>query len=216
MEDYRHRSLHELIFKIRALEEALSKLPPLSRGKLNERAAAVLGQEVLDTEVFIELIETITESLKGLSPKRRADDVLSIISGEGGRRSPLIDLWETIPATTRIVVEQEVQWWKRPPPSAVEGLKRIVNLLERSRPTPKKGPPPSLNRVFARRMESIWRHLGLEPGLQYNTYSGRHVESAFRRFCNEALAAFGDERRISARQVVNIKRTKKSLPSYRA
>ena len=70
--------------------------------------------------------------------------------------------------------------------------------------------------VIARLIATIWRTLGLNPGLAYDFFlhpadddrigRGGRVESTFQRYCRAALTAVGDSTEISARQVVNYKR----------
>jgi hypothetical protein len=69
--------------------------------------SAIIRQPAFDTEVFIDLIQTIAAALTESSPQRRARDALAIIyrgPTEGGR-SPVVDLWEAMPATSRVSVE---------------------------------------------------------------------------------------------------------------
>jgi hypothetical protein len=183
-EDYQHGSLDELTSEIRAVEIAVSKLPPACRRELDERLVAVLDREWFDTESF-EIIA------------RMLGQVL-------GEQLRLIERWETISADIRIEVEQEVPRWKRPT-SIVRWLARLAYLLKRRRPAPTQGAPRSINYVFVERMAHIWESLGLRAGRQYDFYSGKHVASPFQRFCAASLKAFGDERPISARQISRIK-----------
>jgi hypothetical protein len=216
MEDQSHTTLQRLIEVLRRIGDAISQLPPTSKGVLNERVSGVFEQQIFDTEVFIDVMETIVATLPELSPRRLANDVLSLIypAPDEGRRLPIIDLWETMPATTRVKIEELVQKLKLTT-SVVGWLNCIADLLARERPQRKRGAPRSTLQLFVRRVAAIWRRLGLTPGLAYsfNLHPGGHdrigrggrIDSAFQRYCRSALATFGDTTKISARQVGNAK-----------
>ena len=209
-------TLDRLILTLRQLSDAVAQLPPTPKGELNKGASAILRRGTFDSEVFIEIIETITAILPELAPRRRADHVSSIIHPEltDGRRAPIIDLWETMPATTRVSVEDLMQQTK-PPTSLVHWLNGLVDLLDLARPTGRVGAPHSTTRAFVSRMAAIWRSLGLNVGLAYNFFlhpatdnkigRGGRVESSFQRYCRAALTAFGDPTKVSARQIANYK-----------
>ena len=90
MEQQSHDTLDLLIETLKQLREAIAKLPPRSRGELNGRISATIRQPAFDTEVFIDLIQTIAAALTELSPQRRARDALAIIyrGPTEGERSP--------------------------------------------------------------------------------------------------------------------------------
>jgi hypothetical protein len=121
-----------------------------------------------------------------------------------------------MPAATRVKVERMLQ--VSPSRSLVRWLDNVADLLERERSTGKRGAPRSISQVFVSRVATIWRTLGLNPGLAYNIFlhpatddrigRGGRVASAFRRYCRAGLTAVGDFTEISARQVVNYKRSK--------
>ena len=101
--------------------------------------------------------------------------------------------------------------------SLVRWLDNVADLLEQERPTGKQGAPRSISQVFVSRVATIWRTLRLNPGLAYNFFlspaltiywPGGPVASAFQRYCRASLTAVGDFTEISARQVVNYKRSK--------
>jgi len=131
-----------------------------------------------------------------------------------GRRAPIIDAWEAMPAVTRVKVEAMVQ--DNPSQSLVSWLNDVAGLLERERPARKRGAPRSISQAFVSRIATIWRSLGLKAGLAYSFFvhpadedcigRGGRVESTFQRYCHAALTAVGDPTQISARQVVNYKR----------
>lgn len=215
-------AIDRLIISLRELSDAIARLPPTPKGELNKRVFAILRQGTFDSEVFIEIIETITATLPGLSPRRLADQVFSIIHPEptDSWRSPIIDLWEAMPATTRVNVEGLVQQ-ANTSTSVVQWLNRLVDLLSRNRPAPKQGAPHSITQAFVLRIATIWQSLGLDAGLAYNfsrhvapdgeTRGGR-VESGFQRYCHAALTALGDPTKISARQITNYKNMRKKTP----
>jgi hypothetical protein len=210
-------TLDRLILTLRQLSDAVAQLPPTPKGELNKRVSAILRQGTFDSEVFIEIVEAITAALPEIAPRRLADNVSSIIHPEStdGRRSPIIDRWEAMPATTRLKVEGLMQQTK-PSTSLVQWLNRLVDLLGRDRPARKLGAPRSTTRAFVLRTAAIWRSLGLSAGLAYNFFlhpatggeigRGGRVESSFQRYCRAALTAFGDPTEISARQVANYKK----------
>jgi hypothetical protein len=184
---------------------------------LNKRVFAKIEGSPFDSETFIEVVETITASLPEIGPRRLADNIFSLIHPEpvGARRPPIINQWETMPATTRVKVEGVVQ--ANPSRSLVPWLDDVANLLDQERPARKRGAPRSIRQVFVSRIAAIWRKLGLEPGLAYDFFlhpadgdrisHGGRVESRFQRYCRAALTAVGDPTEISARQVVNNKRS---------
>ena len=210
-------TLDSLIQGLRKLSNAIAQLPPTPKGRLNKRVSAILRQATFDSEVFIEIVETITAALPKVAPRRLADNVFSIIHPElrEGRRSPLIDQWEAMPATTRMKVEGLMQQ-ANPSTSLVKWLNRLVDLLGRERPARKRGAPRSITQAFVSRTAAIWRTLGLNAGLAYDFFlhpgkgveigRGGRVESGFQRYCRVALTAFGDPTEVSARQVANYKK----------
>jgi hypothetical protein len=216
MEGQSHTTLHHLIRDLRQLSNAIAQLPPNSKGELNERIAGIIGAARFDSDTLIEIVEAITLTLLEVGPRRLADNVLSLIHpGPGGtNRPPIIDQWEAMPATTRVKVEGMVQ--ANLSRSLVRWLDNVAGLLEREQPASKRGAPRSISQVFVSRIATIWRTLGLNPGLAYDFFlhpanddrigRGGRVESAFQRYCRAALTAVGDSTKISARQVVNYKR----------
>ncbi len=205
-----------LICNLRELADAIAQLPPIAKGQLNKKVTAILIQAAFDTEVFIEIITAITSTLPQLAPRRRANHILSIIHPEptDGRRSPMIDQWETMPATTRLEIEVLLQQSK-PLISLVQWLNQLVDLLDHCRPPRRVGAPRSISQTFILRIAAIWRSLGLHVGLAYDFFlhpptageigRGGRVESSFQSYCRAALTAFGDATTISARQITNYK-----------
>jgi hypothetical protein len=184
----------------------------------NKGVVGIIGQGQFDSEVFIEIVERINAILSQIGPRRLADKIRSLIHPEPceARRPPIIDQWEAMPATTRVKVERMLQAIS--PLSLVRLLDNVADLLERERPAGKQGAPRSISQVFVSRVATIWRTLGLNPGLAYNFFlhpatddrigRGGRVASTFQRYCRAALTAVGDFAEISARQVSNYKRSK--------
>jgi hypothetical protein len=159
-----HATLDHLIWDLRELSEAIARLPPTSKGQLNKRVFAKTDQAPFDSEAFIDVIETIAQVLSEIGPRRLADDSLSLIHPDPGtgRRSPVIDAWEAMPAVTRVKVETMVQGNRSR--LLVPWLANLANLLEQERPVPKRGAPRAISQVFVLRIATIWRTLGLKWG----------------------------------------------------
>jgi hypothetical protein len=124
-----------------------------------------------------------------------------------------------MPATTRVKVEAMLG--AKPARSLVGWLNNVADLLEEEQPARKQGAPRSISRIFVSRIATVWRTLGLDPGLAYNFSlhpakdgrigRGGRVESTFQRYCRAALTAVGDSTEISARQVANYKKNTSSI-----
>jgi hypothetical protein len=212
------RSLERLLDQLDALIRAISKLPPLAKGKFNK---IVAGQdwENFDTETFSELIHAMILALSKSSPACLAERARSaIVEPLGASKHPavaqiirtapptILDLWEFIPAQTRTQVEAQLRAWVPPRERpAIEFLNRLVFLLETCRPRLNKGRRQAIERRFGQRLARIWRGLGLHVGRAFDGEFDRHVESSFQRFARLALTAVGDNSRISSRQIDNLK-----------
>jgi hypothetical protein len=213
MAEQSRATLEHLIRGLRRLRDAIGQLPPTSKGELNKRVGVIIGGTQFDSEIFIEIVETITAALPEIGPRRLAENILSLIHPEPdeARRAPIIDQWEAMPATTRVKVEGMVP--ANPSRSLVRWLDKVADLLEVEQPARKRGAPRSISRAFVWHIATIWRTLGLNPGLAYSFFlhpandgrigRGGRVESSFQRYCRAALSAVGDPTEISARQVVN-------------
>jgi hypothetical protein len=207
--------IDELNSKLNAFAGAISKLPPNSKSKLNRRMADVMMSGVFDTEIFIELVDCLAACLPQLFPKKLADDALLLLLAETSpeAKSPIVGLWEAIPSKTRSRVERELE--SRLPMRGVALLRLIPELLDNHRLVPRLGAPTSPKAEFVIELDRIWRSLGLTSGRQYDAAGGAgHKSSPFQQFGDAALAAVGNESRISDRQVDNLKR-KRSVKSNR-
>src|SRR5207248_10793942 len=125
----------------------------------------------------------LAQCLREASPKRLADDALSIIyqplpvfkdvkplSNQPERTRPLlIDLWESISGSTRIEVERLMQQVGTSR-SCSAWLVSLADLLGQERLARKLGAPRSQLQLFVSRVAAIWRRLGLRPGLTYNFF----------------------------------------------
>ena len=205
--------------KVTKLVAMLDRLA-LVASKLSVQSKSVLTRivnkhtkEFFDSEAFSELVYDIIDALPRLSPKRWADEARSIIyepvNVEGiVRTAPpeLITLWETMPSTTRMQVEQQVRR-SAPWRSAIEFLRHLIASLKKLNPESRDGRRPAIERQFGHRVARIWWGLGLHVGNAYNGVNDRHIESTFQRFCGAALAAVGDKSSISERQVLKLKST---------
>jgi hypothetical protein len=221
MEAQSHTTLDHLIRGLRQISDVIARLPPSSKGELNRRVVPIIGQAQFDSETLIEIVETIMATLPQIGPRRLADDILSLIHPEPGgtRRPPIINQWEAMPATTRMKVEAMLG--ATPVRSLLGWLNNVADLLEKEQPPRKQGAPRSISRVFVSRIATIWRTLGLDPGLAYDFFlhpadddrigRGGRVESTFQRYCRATLTAVGDSTEISARQVNNYKKSASSI-----
>jgi hypothetical protein len=198
----------KLIERLTQLAQAIGKLPPVARNKLNAIVVSHGGQ-YFDTETFGMIMQDIAATLPKLAPTKHAGDAFDIIDQPVAgvtRTSPpeIVELWETMAAETRRQVEQKIRHsvTKR---SAIEFLRQLAVMLGRFLPEAKSGRLPSIQRHYAERVGKIWQTLGLTVGLAYNGIRGKSIESSFQRYCRFALAAVGDASQISGRQVRRIK-----------
>ncbi len=210
-------NLERLLQQLDALVHAISKLPPLEKGKLNKLVA---GQDWanFDSETFSELIHAIIHALSTSSPMcvanrarsaivepLRASKHLAVVQIVRTAPPMILDLWEVIPAQTRTQVEAGL----RMPPTqrpAIKFFNRLVFLLEKFRPQLEKGRRRAIEGRFGQRLAGIWRGLGLHVGRAFDGAElDRHVESSFQRFARLALTAVGDQSQISSRQIENLK-----------
>jgi hypothetical protein len=206
--------LDDLISSLQEFVDAISNLPPNSKGTLNARMADEAKGGIFDTEIFIEWINCIAACLPQLSPRRLAYDAFLLLGSDvSSEQAPLIvRLWEAIPSVTRNQVECEVEG-KLLKRSGVEMLRLLPELLRQFQPPSRQGAPLSLHLTFVSEIDSIWLGLGLRGRRSYDGYAKKgkhHIQSAFQTFCNAALAAVGDDSQISHRQIANLKKRAKS------
>jgi hypothetical protein len=120
---------------------------------LNRHLTAILKQLVFDTEIFIDVLDATAKALCQVSPRRLADDAYSMIYPPvqdwliETSRSPLVELWESIPAITRVNVERLMQG-RQPSRSLVAWLNTLFQLLDQERPVQAQGAPPPLCSAF--------------------------------------------------------------------
>jgi hypothetical protein len=208
------KDLDELILKMAKLAEAISRLPPSSKGYLNQKAAHLVKEGVFDIDMIVDLINLLLDCLPDISPRKKADDVRCIIERHEGDNSPRIArLWESIPLFTRDCVERRIK--SSPIRSCVELFRVLPTLLPLKdfRPTPPgPGAPRFLLRKYVKDIHRIWLRLDLTARRNYYVGSdragdkARHVQSPFQKFCNAALTSVGDPTKISNRQVSNLER----------
>jgi hypothetical protein len=197
-----------LIQRLTQLAAAISKLPPVAKGKLNAIVAAHTRQ-FFDSETFAAIIHNIMTVLPELAPRKHAQDAFDVIDqpvfGVIRTSSPeIIELWETIPAETRRRVEQKIRC-AAAKTSANEFLRHLAVLVGRFLPRSRRGRLPTLQRHYIGQVGKIWRTLGLTIGRAYDGVKGKSVASSFQQYCSAGLSAVGDDRKISGRQIRAIK-----------
>jgi hypothetical protein len=155
---------------------AISKLPPLAKGKLNKIVTEQDWQN-FDTETFIKLIHAMSDALANLSPGCIANEARWAINESRGSTHPavaqtvrtappvILELWETIPAGTRTQSEAGLRSWVPPTRQpAIAFLNRLSTLLEKFEPKLKRGQRFPIERTFGERVARIWHGLGLHVG----------------------------------------------------
>lgn len=103
--------LDDLISSLQEVVDAISILPPNSKGILNTRMADITKGEIFDTEIFVECINCIEACLPELSPKKRSEEALLTLHPENSWKlaPPIVKRWEAIPYSTRNRTEREVE-----------------------------------------------------------------------------------------------------------
>jgi len=206
------RNVRTLIKRLQELTEVIAKLPPVSRGKINAIVARHAAQ-FFDTETFADLIEATANTLATLSPRRRAQHALDVIDQPvvgvtGTAPSKLVELWETMSAETRRLVEEEVRH-STAPKSAVKFFRQLATLLNKHLPRAKSERRRTLQRQYIQRVEAVWASLGLKAGRAYDPDQDKNIESRFQRFASLALAAVGGYAVISRRQIAELKKSER-------
>jgi hypothetical protein len=200
------KDLEDLILKMAELAIAIFLLPTISKDHLNRKTADLLKEGIFDSEVFVELIDLLSDCLPNLLPQGNGDNALHIIERREGESSPrVVRLWESVPAITRDCVERRIK--TLPYRSGTDLLQLLPNLLREFRPISRPGAPRSLIREYVKDIDRIWLRLNLTGRRQYDgVKDDRHVKSPFHKFCDAALDSVGNPNAISIRQVSNIKR----------
>ena len=206
------KDLDELILQTEGLRDAISALPPSSKGHLNQKTAHLVMDGIFDADMFVDLIDLLLDNLPNLSPQKKADDVRRIIERREEESPPrIVSLWESMPWFTRDRVEQRIK--SLPIRSCIELFRVLPGLLglDEFRPPPRRGAPRSLLREYVIDIDRIWLCLNLTGRRRYIEYvdreiGGQHIDSPFQIFCNAALCSVGDPTTISIRQISNLKR----------
>jgi hypothetical protein len=186
-------NLAHLIEMLKKVAYAISELPKEQRAALDSTVAES-SHEFFDTETLNSLLETIEND--PAAPLR--EDVRA-----------LRQLWDDIPGEARALTEAAVRI-RQPLASASIFFRRLAELLNESRPRLRRGRLAAVELKFVFEVAGIWKRMGLRPGISLSQKQGESIyrESTFQRFCNCALAAFGDSRRVSRHHVIKVKRMK--------
>jgi hypothetical protein len=213
-----NKAIEQLKTLVDSFAQVLARLPSASKGKINKIIIAQDWQD-FDGEAFADLISALICTLTQVSPKRIANEArLILIDGPKHSNDPVVrrivrtsapailDLWETIPAQTRIKAEASIRNLSSCK-SAVKFFRHAATVL--TNPQLKMGRRPPIEQQFARQIAQIWGALGLHVGRAYHGGDrgqwAHHYPSPFQRFCDLALEAVGDSARISWRQVAAAK-----------
>ena len=206
----------KLLEKVKVIRNTVSNLAQKSRSELNEITVKQCWED-FDTEAFAGIVHAMVDILPTLSPTRIANDARSAICETtlpeyyapevrnitrcGG--PAVLELWETIPAITRVQTEQ---FMRRLPQgtSVARFLRHLEDGLAIFMPRSKKGRSHAIVSVFAYRVAKIWIRLGLEVGRAYDGVASKERDSPFQSFCRHALAAVGEHCGISRRQVCKL------------
>jgi hypothetical protein len=206
------KHLRQLRKQVNSLVQALSKLPPASKGKLN-KIIRVQDWRQFDTEALAEIIRAMMDTLPKVSPHCYAEEARSAISdtilrdskeyavAQIVRTAPpaILVLWEMIPAQTRTKVEEDIRTLSLGI-SVLDFFQHLPIVLAKS-PGRMRDGRTAIERVFAQKIAWVWRALGLRVGRVFG-------ESYFQQYCRRALSAVGDDTRISGRQVRRLKALK--------
>jgi hypothetical protein len=212
--------LRRLTRHIEQLSKVITKLPPVSKGKLNRLIAEKTWTE-FDAEAFDQLFQELLDKLSEVSPDRLATDARVVIresldcrsdpvvaSYERAAPPALIELWECIPAATRSAAEAKLRAWKPPTRGqSIAFLDQLSALLAEHRPKPGPGRRSALVNVYLKEIAAIWQRLNLKVGI---ARGGSRVESSVQQFSRLALEGIGDSSVISVRQIGNLKKDRRT------
>ena len=199
----------ELVLQLRSVADAIDKLPPASKGKLNKILKTVVWEQ-FDTEEFCRIVDGIIEALKSVSPKCRAQEVhlqlverrsflrqkIRIASIHRSAQPAIRELWESMGACRDIEAALRESGSKRK--SLSDFLRYAADLLESQQFV-------NLRRVPLRAyLDRVWKtaqDCGLSYKPMYDWRSGTEVERDFQLFAKYAIAAVGANQTISRRQI---------------
>jgi hypothetical protein len=217
------RATFNLQRQLRAAADCVDKLPTSAKGKLNQVLKEV-DWKTFDTETFIFIIERTLAVLATTSPRCKAQEVrlalvedhrlpekveigLPDIARTG--RPWVIELWEASHACRQL--ENEIRRVMRGRQSRELGafLKYLAGLVSYEELV---RPDPAALTAYIQEVRSIADEIdiGYWPGYDY--FTGKHVERDFQAFARNALAAVGDERPISTRQLKRAAKSNRSNP----
>jgi hypothetical protein len=212
------RNLSSLIRKLRRLDRMTSYLPARSMRELNR---ILWTWRSFDTEMFEDVIREILDALSAIPAARIAEKAYAtVVDGLPQRKRPsikwidsarplLTELWETMPAQTRAIVEGKVRRWQPPKRSNKNNgfLKYLIGRLQHYRPVMKRRRRPALEGRYIQAVASIWNDFGLRVGRAYDGIYSCNIDSPFQRFARLALLAVEDKTtRVSVYQIRKAKK----------
>ena len=188
------RDLNLLVKHLEMVAQEILHGPPVSRDALRVLITQSQAQ-FLDTESFLELIQSIHEVLHPEGDPAR------------NRWCEIGNLWEAIRPVTRNAVEAEL---RRSPELRAPNdfVQNVAALLRRF--APKRAKKTAVTYKFGLSIGKRWTALGLTVGTAHDWKTGKDIESLFQRYCSAALYAVGSQFTISRRQVNLIRITLKS------
>jgi len=213
--------LRRLMRHIEQLSNAVAKLPPLSKGKLN-RIIIEQNWAEFDSEAFRQMFRKLLDSVSELSPRRFANDAGAAIQETletrndpvvawYARQAPpaLIELWEYLPDATRSAAEAALRGWIPPTRGQVLAFLAYLNsLLEKHWPKSDRRKRRALLGAYLNKLAAVWKRLNLDVGLARGGSREKKAESLFQQFARLALAGIGDNSIISLRQIANLKKAR--------
>ncbi len=206
------RHLDRLVQRLKRLTKAVADLPSRSLGVLNKRLVEAQDRPEwrhFDSEVFAALTKDLSDTTLSLRPQCKAMRVHNILrkplpsrfaTAPQTPRSDLVDLWESIPSSTRSAVEEEIRN-ARPQRSLVKFLRELARHLQAHRPKSKR--MPAYTRQYVQRVCKIWDDLGIHV----RATKKYDAQGPFQRCCQAALRAFGDHWSIPRGQVLYVRKS---------